>query len=329
MVAWKRVVDMWVWVPLVLAIGFTGCGDSGGGLSTQPPGYNGLTSQAVITLKSAVEISKILFVQTQSQESLSSIEGISLDSGHELPINEPPLFDKGIAASKNGAASSLGLAKALVTQAYTIDGTCGGTLTLVTNIDTVIDNYDIEVIYDAFCYEGITQNGWYTLSVDGAGNGSYDGNISRTYTLHTVTEPDGVNRYEGDLEVAWSADQIIRTFNYVVTNLTTGLGVQYASFVIDTDVTSTETTWAQTGRFYHSLYGYADVETEERFVAEPGLELPHGGRLKMTGTSASGGMAFGWFEVFEDGFQVTVDADGDGTVDEDSGLLPWGHMPVP
>ena len=332
MAAWKRVVAISVCVPLMVGALITGCGDSGSSgdsVSSQPPGYNGLNSQGVITLTSASDMSKELFVQTQSQGSLSSIDGIYLDSDTDIPVNEPPLFDKSVASSKGVASDSLQLTKAAVSQIYTIYGACGGTLTLETTIDTVIGFSQIEVTYDEFCYEGITENGTYTLSVDEAGGGTYNGNITRTYTLHTVTEPSGVNRYEGDLAVTWAADNITRTFDYVVTNLSTGLGVKYVNFRIPTDITSTETTWTQEGRFYYSLYGYVDVETVEPFVAEPGLELPHEGKLKMTGASATGGTAFAWFEAFANGFQVTVDANGDGLVDGDSGLLPWGLLPLP
>jgi hypothetical protein len=329
MAAWLRVFVIFVFVSLVVGAFVTGCGSSGDDISTQPPGYNGLTSQAVITQKSAVEISKTLFVQTQSQESLSSIESIYLGSDLGLPATPPPLLDKLIAESERDADGQLIVTTDRVSTDYTIAGACGGLLTLVTDIDTDIGFSAIEVTYDAFCYEGITLDGGYTLSINVAGDGDYAGTVLVTYSLRTVTEPDGVNRYEGDLEVVWSEDQITRTYNYVVTNLTTGLGVQYDNFVIVMDVTSTETTWTQEGRFYHSLYGYVDVETEEPFVAEPGLELPHEGRLKMTGAAASGGAAFGWFEVFPDGFQVTVDTDGDGSVDGDTELLPWGQMPVP
>ncbi|BCS96759.1 hypothetical protein DSLASN_23910 [Desulfoluna limicola] len=331
MAAWKRVFAMSMCVPLMAGALITGCGDSGssgGSVSTQPPGYNGLTTQAVITLKSASDMSKELFVQTQSQESLSSIEGIYLDSDTDIPVNEPPLFDKG-GASKGGTAALLPLTKAAVSQTYTINGACGGTLTLETTIDTVIGFSQIEVTYDDFCYEGITENGTYTLSIDETGDGTYNGDITRTYTLHTVTEPSGVNRYEGDLAVTWAADNITRTFDYVVTNLSTGLGVQYVNFRIPTDITTAETTWTQAGRFYYSLYGYVGVETVEPFVAEPGLTPPHEGKLKMTGLSANGGTAFAWFEVFADGFQVTVDADGDGLIDGDTGLQPWGLLPLP
>lgn len=331
MTAWRRVFAISVCVPFMVGALITGCGDSGssgGSVSPQPPGYNGLTTQAVITLKSAGDMSKELFVQTQSQESLSSIDGIYLDSDTDIPVNEPPLFDKGGASSTHGVAAQP-LTKAAVSQTYTINGACGGTLTLVTTIDTVIGSSKIEVTYDEFCYEGITENGSYTLSVDEAGDGTYNGDITRAYTLHTVTEPSGVNRYEGGLAVTWAADNITRTFDYVVTNLSTALGVKYVNFRIPTDITSTETTWTQEGRFYYFLYGYVDVETVEPFVAEPGLVLPHEGRLKMTGASANGGTAFAWFEAFADGFQVTVDADGDGLIDGDSGLLPWGLLPLP
>ena len=333
MVAWRRVVKVGRWVAVVLVGCLMGCGSSGGGgggsLSSQTPGYNGVTAQATITQESAEAIFKTLFVQVQSPESLSSIEGLYLGSDLGLPPIVPPLLDKGGTISGDGFLVSTRSFRAVETLSYTIGGTCGGSLVLVTNIDEAADEYDVAITYNGFCYDGITMDGGYTLSVDGNGDGLFEGDIELFYTLHTVKETDGVNRYEGPLEVTWSGDAIEQSWDHVVTNLTTGLGVKYVNFIIGTETDPAEITWTQAGRFFQGLYGYVDVVTETPFVSVPGLKLPHVGRLKMVGAPAGGGVGAGWFEVFEDGFQVTVDTDGDGLVDGDSGRLPWSQMPVP
>ncbi|WP_300668163.1 hypothetical protein [Desulfoluna sp.] len=328
--AWKDIFAMWVGVPVVLVGLSMGCGDSGGSsVPERPPGYNGATTQAVISPSSAAAISKTLFVQTQSQQSLSSVEGLYLGQDQGLPPSALPFLEQGISATKGVAAPSLPLTKAPVTSSNTIDGACGGTLTLATTIDAAAGEYDIKVTYDAFCFEGITLNGLYTLSVNADGDGLFAGAIDVRYTRHVVTEPEGTQRYEGALKVTWSGDHMLQTWNYSVTNLTTGLGAQYASFDIKTELTATEVTWTQTGRFYHPVYGYVDVATEVPFAADASLELPHTGCLKMTGVAATGGPAFGWFEVSSEGFQVTVDANGDGTVDGNSGVLTWNFLGLP
>ncbi len=317
------------------------CGGGGGGGGTPYQGgsvsYNGITTQAPITVANANKFFSVIWNGGPSTTSAGSVSLSLATRGTASPgylkytglINEI----KGRAASD--FASFVARSKNLVLKTEvneTQNGSVSGTLTITGSIDPYTVTGTLYMAYANYNNgDGYTYDGTVTFTVSGF-NITYgritDGTMS--FTLWTIKSANGNVSLNGSIKVQESLPNNSDTLTVNMDGLdnVTSDTFRFQNFVIAfyyTNILSpTSETEAFSGRVYVGAYGYVDVSTTARFFYSSYTQAcpDSGGPIIMAGAANSKAAVT---SISTSYVKIEVDADGDAAF-ESQNFYDWNNL---
>ena len=332
---------LWAMVSLIV-VGLVHCGAGGGGGGGTGGGgisYNGVTTQAPITVANANKIFSVVWNGGPSSASLSSISGLASLSpavskatsyrGTVSLIKQ--LKDRMLSDFTGFAARSRNIMPAAAVN-ETDYGSVSGTLTITGDIDpyTMIGN--LNMTYANYNNgDGYTHDGTVTFKVDGFDMSSgmiTDGTMS--FTLWTINSTSSNVSLSGSIRVQESLQNngVTMSVNMDGRDNIANDTFRFQNFVITMNYNNMLSPNSETsifsGRVFVGAYGYVDVSTTSPFVCSsyPQENPDSGGPIILIGAGNSKAAVT---PISTNYVKIEVDADGD-AVFESQNNYEWGNL---
>ena len=209
--------------------------------------------------------------------------------------------------------------KLSVSGSGTIDGSCGGSVTLSGNVNNT--SADFKADYNAYCtyVSDVNENVTYDGSIDifyqniTENNGTEILNFEINYNNTSMAYPEFSAALDGSASLTLASFGAIEgKYNMTIQDTITNKATIYKDFSFV--VSALDDTMSFSGYYSHPDYGYVQVSTPELITSPaPGTMY---GRLHIEGADGESGSPSTADLVFN-GTSATleVDVDGDGTVD--------------
>ena len=210
-------------------------------------------------------------------------------------------------------------------------GPCGGQVTETVTRGETDGKLTVAYLYAAYCIDGREFTGKATLEVKGDVVVSGDVVAVRvsnmaTYKNLVVKDEGGSVKLDGTVEnISQEGESLIANHDLRLTTLGTGKIFGLLGLRTLTTEMGGESSSMDSGRIYHSDFGFMEVTTEEPLIREAANEagFPFAGKIRFQGVTEDAKEGYAWLEAGVDGYEVTMDADGDGNWEWHSGVLSW------
>ena len=279
-------------ITILLPFVLVACGGDGGGVT-----YTGLTTQAEIT----AENSKTVVVESISTTSTTSAAQDASSASNQKAINKALNFAKSKATE---ITESMRYASQTVTD--TVDGTCGGSMTVASTSSITETSIAVNVSLTAndYCDDEMIMSGSMntvfiiaseavTLKI--TFNGLKVVSTTDSFTLSGTIEGEGL-----------FASSLV--MNLIVVDNNTTEQIKLENF----EVTTGKTNVTFSGRIYTAKTGYVDVTTITPMTFGTDGHMTSGS-IKFTGASSSSVILSA---QTGGGYKMETDTDGDGTIDD-------------
>ncbi len=206
---------------------------------------------------------------------------------------------------------------ALQSGEQTVDGSCGGTLTLDVTFTNGIRNFDVTGSFSDYCEQSVTVDG--DIEIEGEYSAA-ESSVEMTATLTDVSISSGSTSLSinGTMGVIATTSSQTLTMTMTWTDDTSSKTYKVESLVMTTDTSQSPATFTLSGTFYNPTYGYCSLATETPFsISEATVnagalvvsdENDASARLTITGAGT---------------YQVELDINGDGNYDYTTGEQTW------
>jgi hypothetical protein len=320
---------------VALSIAAVGCGGGDGGVS---PGltYSGATTQAVITSDNAKTIAASAMDADSGGTGLAEIVGLVVsrrtadEMRHPFPAAVAVVMESAVAKmDRPSTAERLQIPSSAVDSAADIYSVgCGGNYSSKIQSDTDNGVFSGNLIFHAFCQNGITLNGATSFSGIVQISARQVESCTIDFNSFTGTSASASQTMGGQFYFTTTGSTTMTTTDMMVRDNNTGRVCKFENYQMDLAASGTHTETTVNGRYYDPDYGYVDLETTTAFMTQAGAVYPAAGRLVLTGENgASGGPTTARLTALSGSrCRVEADTDGDGLSDYDSGSIPWTDL---
>lgn len=313
---------------LVTVVGFitivASGGGGGGGLK-----YDGITDPAIVDSGNAEDLMLGAYYGGEYVMNIASdITFGAVQAEEELILKRMNLYDlskvMNRAVEKADIGSRIGTLSvgAVVTINQTIDGECGGNITIKGSVDDETGEFSGTVVFKNYCEYGMVMNGKVTL--EGVMNLDSEDMESFEMTFTKLTETiDGYSIIlDGSIGMETSGDTITNTLDLKMKS--DGIVYWINNYVITVTEFETYITISVTGRYYDHFEGYVDITTDIPLLIYGDDFYPSSGVLIVTGDSSGARME----ALNNETYEILVDTDGDGTYEYDAGEYYWDSYEI-
>jgi len=297
-------------IVLLALFALAGCGGgSGGGGGAAQITYTGITTQAAITsangdaiLSSAYSFGEIGLIGAAQVQQVDS-------SG----ISYPRILltmKRSISAALEDPGQSRLISAAQKTETRTLNGDCGGTMTITLTYDDQTGNFSGSASFANYCESGLTGSGTASIS------GSLDINTGDIMTLAVSSSllefRQGTEALQARLSISYDlhVSPWIAQCNFWIRDVTTSKTFWIDNYTITVTEGVTYYDITISGRMYNHDCGYVDITTPTRFRLYNGDQWPSEGTMLATGSRGSRGRLTC---LSSSQYRIEVDENGDGT----------------
>lgn len=261
----------------------TGSGDLNNNSGSSSGVYQGLTTKAIIDNVETAEIFVELYMEAED----------IVDSDNFTPSSSQP--------SNSVPREALN---------ETETGSCGGTLSINGEYDDEQGDFDITSIANDYDDCSMTMDGEYAME------GNWE---DFTLTFDNFNMVDNNNDFnmtmDGTSRMVESNDVYTTTLNIEFAESISGEAIKYENLVSTLDESSYPGEITITGNFYEKSRGYVTISTLEALTVGS-YDGPDGGKLKLSGDNSAAYITF-----YSSGYDIEVDTDNDGNIDETDSVL--------
>lgn len=246
-------------IAIAITVFISACGGGGGGSSTSVSTGTGAstgTSTGLATTQAVITAENASTMANQSSSLLTQAQGISLAYHLKAafkpyiksalkPQGDAGVFEDAFANVVADAIAALGGPRA----AYTLQGACGGTLTM--DVTSGSSAYT----FANYCAGGTTMNG--SLSMSGSSS-----NYSLTMDL-TIISSSATVSMKGTISGAWSSTSISISMTLTCSGTTGGktYNAKMENYQMTYTLSNSAYTFSLSGKFYFDQYGYVTLST--------------------------------------------------------------------
>ncbi len=317
---------------LFFAASMAACGGGGSNGGATGANYTGSLEPALITAENSGALMEESFQGALTSDSMVIFAGASADTVREgypsapsLPLALQSAFESSLTeALGTSRSASSPMRGPMASSTQTMNDGQGGSATFTMNY-----NENTGAFSGTCSYNGYTQGG-VTLSGTAGFAGRIDPETSAfdyfdfTFTNFTTTVEGRSMSISGTIDCDLQGDTLLITTDMVVTDSEMGL----VGWINDYTIQVTGTQMWISGRYYDQVHGYVDFDTVEALTVYPGSDYPSAGLVVFTGAPGVGGQptTARLQAISASMCQVTADFDGDGTLEYDSGEIPWTEL---
>ncbi|MDJ0781478.1 MAG: hypothetical protein QNJ22_05875 [Desulfosarcinaceae bacterium] len=306
----------------LLFLALLGCGSGGdGGL-----GYEGNREPATVTAENAQVLAVAAYDSAALEgpfTSFASLNGgtlpaIGSPSGRPVLLSVADLLTAAVQQTQMAEPDAAAPVRALTVGSYTITGNCGGEADVDIQIDDETGLFSGSLAFREYCDEGTALQG--VASYQGEVDPETDELVSFAFSFKNLSGSADGDRFrltgELTIQVGAAPGEATLTMDLLFTDAGSGealwlnnLTLGVAEGVADGAAFETITF---SGRVYHPVHGYVEIQTDVPFRIAADDDYPGEGGLRLAGAAD----ATIWLTVISNAqYQVEADLDGDETVD--------------
>ncbi len=322
---WMVVIGLTVWCS---------CGGGGGGVGITPSiSYSGIEAPAIITGTNAESLAVGAFLGVRYAGQSGDITSITLADRNTETGDDPAksifllsrVWEETAVKYLTPDSSPNPVFQNNIKIDETIDDDCGGGDADVTgSVDDQNGDFDLNVTFNSYSDDCLVE-------ISGRTNMKGNFDLGSLTITHMTVIYEALSVSAGGMSLTqsgvWSADYqqspARETFDMVTRDESTGKTYWMKDFeVLSSSVISTsDTEYQVTGRYYDPDIGYVDLSTEEPMRFHFMESYPYEGLVMLSGDANTAALAE---FVSNAAYRITCDEDGDGQFDDhDTGIVHW------
>jgi len=296
--------------------------------------YTGETGQAVITAQNASILAVNAWLGGEIGSSVGivgAVEESSMTTSVSLGMLDILfIFDNVVLQVDLGDEGNGPIVGALVEVNETENGSCGGSMQVIGNVDDLTGEFEATVSLNNYCEEGITLNGNADMTgeIDMVSDDFL--NYLLTFTALSVQQDSLSVTLDGRMFANFELSPFLILLSYAVTDNTVVKSYWLKDLIVRIiENFDNEEITDLTGRYYDPDYGYVNLVLEESIRINDTDMWPSSGKMVLIGAVVGQGgntkARLTFLSATE--YLVEADTDGDGAFDDyNSGTLLWSEL---